>query len=120
MFYLFIFCLYFSHKYSVFQRLLLVEPTHYSCSKSFISHVPKILLYNSVFTNVSILNNIAYINVYLLKSSEFFTKLEVVTFKVSSYWESVDKDDSMKIKEYRALKPPRPLLSHTRIIAVNL
>lgn len=46
--------------------------------------------------------------------------LEVVTFKVPSYCERVDKDDSMEIKEYRALKQPRPLLSHTRIIAVNL
>lgn len=46
--------------------------------------------------------------------------LEVVTFKVPSYCERVDKDDSMEMKECRALKQPRPLLSHTRIIAVNL
>lgn len=74
----------------------------------------------TIFTNVSTLNNIAYISVYLLKSPEIFTMLDVVTIKVSSYCERVEKDDSLEIKEDRALKQPRPLLSHTRIFAVNL
>lgn len=45
--------------------------------------------------------------------------LKVVTFKVPSYCERVNQDDSPEIKEFRALKQLRPLLSHTRIIALN-
>lgn len=53
---------------------------------------------SSLITVLSTLNNIAYKNAYLLKSSEFFTLLEVVTFKVPSYCERVEEDEARELK----------------------
>lgn len=74
----------------------------------------------ALFTSVWSLKNITYLNVYLLKSSEIFIKLKVITSEVFSYCERVDQDDSVEMKACKALKQLRPFLSHVRVIAVNL
>lgn len=67
---------------TLFLRYLLVEPAHYSLSKSYIFHIPKTLLFNSLFHKCMDLGRHTYLNDYLLKSSEYFTKQKVITFKV--------------------------------------
>lgn len=85
-----------------------------------ISTYPRLPSVIAVFSNAQTQKNITYLNAYLLKSSKFFRNLEVITSKVPSYGETLDQDDGEEIKASRALQQPRPLLSHTRIIAVNL
>ena len=81
-------CLHFSLGTSVFLTYLLVESVHYSLSKSYIFHIPKTLLYNSLIHHHMVIEEHNLFKCLSTKIIWNFTKLKVIASKVSSYCES--------------------------------